>query len=172
MWRRDRVRFVRPASRPVKRVASQQLDWVSTHEHAQVVFGLGKQTVRIDELEALVALEGIQLVHVAVHQHGLLVEMRPFPPAGTGKGVLERLLRAGVIELYTHADPHCDQSSVNVGILIRVGQASPRLPAIRDGVSDQRRGSSEDPSLVACTPSESLLSCLSRDTQGKANCRP
>jgi hypothetical protein len=53
---------------PAGGVAAKQLDGIAPHEDTQVVLGLGQEAVRIDQPEAAVVLEGVQLVHVAVDQ--------------------------------------------------------------------------------------------------------
>ena len=69
------ARTRRQPPRPLVRVTVEQLERILAHEDAQVVLRLRKQTVRIDEPEAIVRLERVPLVHVAVHQHGTLVVM-------------------------------------------------------------------------------------------------
>ena len=76
---------------PVDGVAAEQVDGVAPHEDAQVVLGLGQKAVRVDQFEAAVVLEGVQLVHVAVDQHGPLVAVRLLPPASAGQGMVDRV---------------------------------------------------------------------------------
>jgi hypothetical protein len=58
------------------RVTPRELHGVLAHDDAHVVvLGLGEQTVRVDELEAVSPFQGVPLVHVAVHQHGAIVVM-------------------------------------------------------------------------------------------------
>jgi hypothetical protein len=58
------------------RVTPQELHGVLAHDDPHVVvLGLGEQTVRVDELEAVSPFQGVPLVHVAVHQHGAIVVM-------------------------------------------------------------------------------------------------
>ena len=70
---------------PVDGVAAKQLDGIAPHKDTQVVLGLGQEAVRIDQLEAAVVLEGVQLVHVAVDQHSPLVAMRLSPPGAQAR---------------------------------------------------------------------------------------
>ncbi|HUB42411.1 MAG TPA: hypothetical protein VMA72_26460 [Streptosporangiaceae bacterium] len=44
---------------PVDGVTAKQFDGIAWHEDSQLVLGLGQETVRIDQLEAAVVLEGI-----------------------------------------------------------------------------------------------------------------
>ena len=74
---------------PLEGVTSEHLDRVSTHQDTQVVLGLRKETVRIDQLKAAIALKRVQLVHVAVDQYGFLVAVRSLPPSGRDEGVLK-----------------------------------------------------------------------------------
>ena len=80
-------------------VAAKQLDGIAPHEDSQVVLGFGQEAVRIDQLEAAVVLESVQLVHVAVDQHGPLVAVRLPPPASAGQGMVDSLLGARTVEL-------------------------------------------------------------------------
>jgi hypothetical protein len=74
----------RPGSQPAGaagRVAGQQLYRVTPHEDPQVIPGLGQQASGIGQPEAVPALQGVQLVHVAVHQYRPLVAVRLFAQA-------------------------------------------------------------------------------------------
>ena len=82
------------------RVTPQELHRVLTHEDAHVVLGLGEQSVRVDELEAVSRRQGIPLVHVAVHQHGTFVVMRVDAAGRAPQRVIDCAPRARTVGIF------------------------------------------------------------------------
>ena len=76
-----------------------EFDRVLAHQHAEVVLRLSKQAVRVDELVAIVGLQRVPLVNVAVNENGAFVVVRIDATRRTRARVIHRSLRARSIEL-------------------------------------------------------------------------
>jgi hypothetical protein len=81
------------------RIGLAELERVLAHDDPQVVFGLGEQAVRVDELESVRRFQRIPLVDVTVDEDGPFVAMGIDATLCTREGVVDGSLGARVIEL-------------------------------------------------------------------------
>lgn len=91
-------RSIREKPSPLERVAAEQSDRVFAHQHTEVVLGLGEQAIGVDELEAILGLEGVPFVDIAVDEDSPLVIVGGNTPRRAGERMVERCFRAGAIE--------------------------------------------------------------------------
>jgi hypothetical protein len=127
---------------PLPRVTGDQLARIPPHEDAEVVLGFGEQAVGVDQLEAVLALQGVELVEIPVDQDGRFVAVTEFATAGSGERVLDRPLRAGMIELFPQPGEEVREPACLLGSRRQPGIGC-RPPDLRHGIREDLESSAE-----------------------------
>lgn len=93
------IAAARERASPFEGVTVHEFFGILTHHDAQIVFGLGEQSVGINEFESARGFQGIPLVNVAVHQNSSLGSMRCLAASSALEGVVDHPLAARVTEV-------------------------------------------------------------------------